>query len=451
MVLLFARDSSDELAAATAVGLIGYTALAVAHWQTAKPRWSICTLVIGAWLLYFPVRLLVLQSHRDDVGLNPVVRSASDGDLAAAWMLSLLGLAAFFVGARLVRRITLKPVRAPLSLGRSQFLILVAFGLVLQVALRVTGATSGIVENISLVTLFGIAGASFVDARSKRRRADLIAVVVVATLLGFLTGWKQHAIEPLIAWVVGALAGGLRVSWRQLVLLTVCGLAMFVTIQGARHQGLEGRRSGLLRTGYVEAFQRDASTGLHTRTKSIPAAVTNVLAGVSQRLYGADALIVSRARTPHQLPFLHGATIWQPALSVVPGVERLVPLKFNTLSNGRFFTTAYWSARPADDPSSQTITFPGDLYINFGDLGIVVGMAALGLLAGLLDARFPATTALGAGALAYLGTALASIESNVSYSVVTALIRLGVVALILGLLGIGERRTAAQSEVACLR
>jgi hypothetical protein len=80
-----------------------------------------------------------------------------------------------------------------------------------------------------------------------------------------------------------------------------------------------------------------------------------------------------------------------------------------------------------------------------------VGLAALGLLAGLLDARFPATTALGAGALAYLGTALASIESNVSYSVVTALIRLGVVALILGLLGIGERRTAPRSQVACLR
>jgi hypothetical protein len=450
MVLVFARDSSDELAAATAVGLIGYTVLAVAHWQTTRPRWSVCTLLVGAWLLYFPIRLLFLQSHRDDLGLNPVVRSASDSDLAVAWVLSLLGLAAFVVGARLVRRITVKAVKAPPSLGRNQFLLLTVLGLVLQLALRVTGTSSGVLGNLALVALFGIAGAAFVDAHSKRRSADLIALVVVATLLGFLTGWKQHAVEPLIAWVVGALAGGLRVSWRQLALLTVCGLAMFVTIQGARHQSLEGRRAGLLRTGYTEAFQRDASTGLHTRTKSIPGAVTNVFAGVSQRLYGADALIVSRARTPHTLPFLHGATIWQPALSVVPGIERLVPLKFNTLSNGRFFTTAYWSARPADDPSSQTITFPGDLYINFGGLGVAVGMLALGLLAGLVDARFPATAALGAGTLAYLGTALAGIESNVAYAVVTTLIRLGVVALILACLRVGEG-TAAQSEAACLR
>ena len=84
---------------------------------------------------------------------------------------------------------------------------------------------------------------------------------------------------------------------------------------------------------------------------------------------------------------------------------------------------------------------PGDLYLNFGGIGVVIGMLAIGLLVGFVDRAFASATAFGAGVLAYVGIHLFSVESNVAYVLVTSAIRLGVVFLLLLLVDAPRKRS----------
>jgi hypothetical protein len=118
------------------------------------------------------------------------------------------------------------------------------------------------------------------------------------------------------------------------------------------------------------------------------------------------------------------------------------------LSLGRYFATRFWSVNPNSDGSAQAITMPGDLYLNFGGVGVALGMLAIGLLVGFVDRQFASATAFGAGVLAYVGIHLFSVESNVAYVLVTAGIRVGVVFVLLFLVEAPHRASRAVERVA---
>jgi hypothetical protein len=159
------------------------------------------------------------------------------------------------------------------------------------------------------------------------------------------------------------------------------------------------------------------------------------------RTAGADALMVVRARTPAVIPYQRGTTLWEPAASAVPGATAALGIELTDLSLGRYFATRFWSVNPNEDRSAQAITMPGDLYLNFGGVGVAFGMLAVGLLIGFVDRKFASGTAFGAGVLAYVGMHLFSVESNVAYVLVTSAIRLGVVFLLLFLVDAPRRRS----------
>ena len=169
--------------------------------------------------------------------------------------------------------------------------------------------------------------------------------------------------------------------------------------------------------------------------------MSNLLGGVVDRTAGADALMVLRAKTPSVIPFQRGKTIWEPAASAVPGADSALGIELTQLSLGRYFATRFWSLNPNEDRSAQAITMPGDLYLNFGGIGVALGMLAFGLLVGFVDRAFTSTTAFGAGVLAYVGIHLFSVESNVAYVLVTSAIRLGVVFVLLLLVDLPHRRS----------
>ena len=73
----------------------------------------------------------------------------------------------------------------------------------------------------------------------------------------------------------------------------------------------------------------------------------------------------------------------------------------------------------------------GDLYLNFGNVGVVLGMLAWGLAIGRLDKLVGPTSATRVGALVYLGHVLIGVERNVAYLFVNGAIRVMVLLLVL--------------------
>lgn len=443
ITLIGFSGATSLLAATTVASLAAYGLLLSALFFTA-PRFLCLANLFGVfWAIWFPVRLLVIQADRHGIALHRVVRAASDDELAVVWLLSLLGFAAFTFGVLLVRRrVGSLTARSVPSLRRSTYLLIAVVGLVASWAQVLAHLQSGILLEAGNVFLLGIAGAAFLDARNRRWSWAIPMLVGAGALLGSVTWFKTTAMTPVLAWAIGSVLGGLRLSRLRILLAVMIALGAYAGVQGERltrgSDPLEGARAAL--------FDYDLTTGNPAHQPNAGAAFTNLLAGVVNRTAGADALLVVRAKTPEFIPFQGGRTLWQPAASVVPGMRTLLDPDMNKLSLGRYFSTQFWSVDPTQDPSAQLITMPGDLYLNFGVFGVALGMLVIGLLVGLVERRFPSGTAFGAGVLAYAAPALVVTDLNVAYALVTTGIRLGVVVAVLLLLGLDapRRRLFAQ-------
>src|SRR5680860_34800 len=89
---------------ATVVGVVAHIALVLAAKRVAGRVLSVLFLATVLWLLYFPVRLLVIQGDRQNFTLHPVVNQASDGDLMWVWGVSFIGLGGMVLGGWLAQR-----------------------------------------------------------------------------------------------------------------------------------------------------------------------------------------------------------------------------------------------------------------------------------------------------------------------------------------------------------
>ena len=444
VTLIGFSGATSLLASTTAASLAVYVLLLSALFFTS-PRFLCMANLFGVfWAFWFPVRLLVIQADRHAIGLHHVVRAASDDQLAVVWLLSLLGFAAFTFGVVVVRRRRLGNPTAKFvpNLRRSTFLLIAVIGLVTSWAEVLAHLDSGILLEAGNVFLLGIAGAAFIDARDRRWSWAIPMLVGAGALLGSVTWFKTTAMTPVLAWVIGSILGGLRISGLRFLLAVTIALGAFAGVQGERltrgSDPFEGARAAL--------FDYDLRTGDPFHQPNAGAAFTNLLAGVLNRTAGADAMLVVLAKTPSVIPFQGGRTLWQPAASVVPGARRFLDNDLNKLSLGRYFSTQFWSINPTQDPSAQLITMPGDLYLNFGVLGVALGMLVIGLLVGLVERRFPSGTALGAGVLAYVAPALVVTDLNVAFALVTTAIRLGVVFAVLMLLGLDAPRRSPVAQ-----
>lgn len=444
LISMALSGTTGQLGAAAIFSLAAYALLLGALFLTSQRFLCIASVLGVSWAVWFPLRLFVIQLDREGIALHPAVRTASDGDLAVVWLLGVLGFASFAIGVLAIRRRRGRGVAEPFipSLSRRAYLLITVIGLVVSWAQVLAHVSSGILGEAAAIFLFGIAGVAFVDARDRRWSWAVPVLVGVAVMLGTATWFKETAIAPVIAWAFGSVLGGLRVSRLRAVLAVMIALGAFAAVQGQRLTGgsnpVEGARIAL--------FDYDLKTGLPDHQPNTGAAASNLIGGVLNRVAGSDALLVVRAKTPAVIPFQRGKTLWQPAASVVPAVGSVLGLDLNQLSLGGYFATNFWSVNPAEDRSAQAITMPGDFYLNFGILGLALGMFTVGLLVGIAERRFPSGTAFGAGALAYAGLRLATVESNVAYAVVTAGIRFGVVFLVILLVSVGaqRRRSVAQ-------
>ena len=381
------------------------------------------------WFLLFPLRLMILWYGRGSLYLLPPVRFAGGSQFEWMWLVTTCGFTAFVTGAMLVRRVGHQRRIESMRLPRSTYILLALGSLVVSgVELALHLHLGGFVAAVGSLSIFGVGAASFYDAecRPRVRPSASMALAATAALLGYASGFKALALYPVAAWCVGYVAQRRRLySPAVIVGFLALGLS-FTLIQGQRNAAHRGER-GAITTLLTSDLHHFSLAHGEAHTYRGLAIVNNIGGGVVARLGGADSVFVIRSAVPSRIAFLHGETLWQPAVSAVPVLKTIVPLRFRELSLGRYINVTFITQSPSTDPSSQATTFPGDLYMNFGSSGIIVGLLLLGLLYSWYDNRFPVHGPITAGLFCYVGFPLLTLESNLAFALVSSAVNLLVV------------------------
>lgn len=408
--------------------------LCVTLWFITRTLLSICTIVIASWLVYFTLRMVGIGLFTDPIYDHIAVSQASDELRSEIWIGTTVVLLAFVLGMTLVRSWTAQRFASesgPLMPGILRVIALV--GLAGYSLSSVLGLQSGILANAFQLYLFSVAALSYGMARDRRINPIDGIIVLLAVAIGPLSNFKEPAVIAILAVLVGYLASGAKVRPSLVVVSAIAALVAFSTVQAQRiiseETGTEASIVDVPSNVVASLTQYDLAHGVAQEQNGLEV-LANPFFGVLKRVQGADALFALRAKIPDQVDYESGKSILQPVLATIPAVDSLFDLEYNQLSLGRYYNYNFWSYRPDEDTSSQGITVPGDLFLNWGWPGAVIGLGLMGGLLGWLDRRFPARSALGAGLFAYAFLPLLALERGVAYQLVTLGIRL-VIGLIL--------------------
>lgn len=295
--------------------------------------------------------------------------------LIVAGALVAFGVAARAAGGRAVRRDgPLAEIREPpVHLIVALFALGVA-GLGAGILLRAvgvasdTGAGGAVTPYAQVFQQLGVLGAlavlvlALVLMRNPdpRLRRLLIALAAVQMVAGFMSGFKQQALLPVIYVVLAYVLSRGRVPWR--VVGAGAAIFLFVLVPA---------------TILYRAALTPPDDGRDPASPRALATQTWEYFGVRFRLVDHVALI--RDRTPGVYPYGNGSRYVQlPALVLVP--RALWPEK-PILDDGLEFSHSYWEV-PPHIRTSTPLTQVGDLLRNFGVAGVAGGMLLWGAVVG---------------------------------------------------------------------
>jgi hypothetical protein len=395
---------------------------------------SIASMFAALWIIYFPLRLLVITFGEPSPFYFPSVRAASPEQLISVWEVTTAAFLLFLIGQLFAyKSVHIKGSVDNLHLTHRQLFVVGVGAVGVTATLTFLHLSSGILGNVGQLVLLAIAGASYLEGKAERRSYASLLLVVVAFAFGYLNGFKELMLLPVAAWVIGRAGAGDRFRLRYVVVVAVATAIAFAIIQGER----DAARTGQLVPSPISALQLgltsyDLAYGTPSDYHGLGIAA-NAATGVLYRLKGADFYITIADKVPSLVPYQDGRSLWQPALSVLPGAKQFLDLEpqYKQLSLGRYIDQVLISENPTQDLSSQSTTVPGDLYLNFGVPGVMVGMLILGVLYGIFDRRFVIKGPLSAGILAFAGLPLIQLDANVAYILVTCGLRLGICVVLL--------------------
>jgi hypothetical protein len=355
--------------------------------------------VVGiAYLALFPVRAVVVLAGFDPAA-NAHVLDASPVVKQKALIFITLGLLAgafaylspisAWLGKRInipavpvVENPSLLPSSAVFAIGIAAEAIVLANNAFPGRLAVAAGRLSGVFSGTTVFVLVGLCliTRSAVISRRPRSIVVLLCAVLITVLVGLFGQFKEIAIlalvSPVLMWHLSK-RRGVRARWFVLPAVLVVFL-IFPLVTIARWSSLAVGSTNPLRVAPAfldQAVHHDWVTkqerALHPYDPLMqPLAVT------SHRLYGYESLALAIRYTPSEIPYLEGATLQNLAAGLVPRV--LWPEK-PEIGTGYWFSVNYWGTPPGVPVVPQTITHPGELYIDFGITGIIVGLAILGL------------------------------------------------------------------------
>jgi hypothetical protein len=351
-----------------------------------------------AYLTLFPVRAIVVLS-----GLAPPVNARVDEAgsvvLQKTLIFSTLGLLAAGlgyiapIGRILARRVGIPSValaeRPPLGVA----LGLLAVGAIAEIVQLVDyyspttvplpARSGGLVSATTALLLVGLSLLAMRAVVAASRTAGWIlgAAIVAVAAIGLAGAFKEIAIlailTPLLIWHF-ARAGAVRGVWWFVLAGVVVVFVVFPLVQ--TYRGASARLGTSDPTEVLPAVPTQYShvsivTGAR-RTLEPQDVLLEPVVAVSQRLYGFDAMTLVVRYTGHEVPYQHGWTLKNLAAGLVPRV--LWPGK-PRIGIGYWFARSYWGTPANIQEVPQTVTHPGELYIDFGIAGVVIGLCVLGL------------------------------------------------------------------------
>jgi hypothetical protein len=207
----------------------------------------------------------------------------------------------------------------------------------------------------------------------------IVAIVVIQIVLGFVVNIKSLAMTAGILVIVTQvfIDGRLPKAW-------LAGAAVFIIIgfpifQASRYE-IHGNRQ-VARTTIIQNLGHilELAIAAEDRAYGGRERAQTLLERTSVR--GSLQLIVEK--TGSDVPFQHGATM-TPLLAVF--IPRIVWSEKYTVSTGLLVNKEF---RISDSPDVYiSPSIPGELYWNFGWLGVIVGMGVIGGAVGFVGSRF---------------------------------------------------------------
>jgi len=226
------------------------------------------------------------------------------------------------------------------------------------------------------LVVFALARVGFSSRHTRTIAVALVIALLEATRAALFDYLRFHIVLPIFAFTLAAIIGtrSLRIlrtwSFAPIYLVATIFIAYFAILGQARGS----RSTGMERIADVASNKRELE-----------------LSGTS------DAGLMVRLTTLNQLSqigrlvqergYLHGQTLQYLAFAFVP--RMLWPEK-PVIAKGQWF--AFQIGQAFEDPeggytNSVNMTVPGELYLNFGWVGVVIGCFAFGSLLAVLWSR----------------------------------------------------------------
>lgn len=201
-------------------------------------------------------------------------------------------------------------------------------------------------------------------------RNKLLFIVVVLYLLIFLQAGDRGPIMQLVILILGGYSIFVKkISFRFLLVVIAFGAVLFTLIRYGRTRDASQRELNIVSQG-IENFTNN----------DVPFNPTNELATSVRILYRALDVV------PTSHPFLFGETFVADLVGIIPfGASTYISLyRIPTMytSSSNFFTYLGQGPFPNYGEGSEII---GDIYINFGVLGVFILMFGFGYLVSFLS------------------------------------------------------------------
>jgi hypothetical protein len=192
-----------------------------------------------------------------------------------------------------------------------------------------------------------------------------------ALLYAFLRG---DVVLPTIAFAMGALAGARSLKLlSSKIFLPVYALAVIFVLYFGAFGAMRGKMgAGLSRLQDIQEYQEQAQADPNLRDQTVLSRLTTI-----NQLSQVGRLVDEGG-------FLHGQTMEYLGYAFIP--RFLWPDK-PTIAKGAWFALRIGLARILPDgriSNSINMTIPGELYLNFGWMGVCCGMVIVGLAISLL-------------------------------------------------------------------
>lgn len=298
-----------------------------------------------------------------------------------------LGIAAFGGGARLAGpdrpssrpAVGATPRLGVLATAYAVALVAIGAGFVLGTygyvadvgAGQSAGAWTSFVAATGSVTILAVALA-WLTSRERRFGVLLVALLLVQVPIGFVAGVKG---ESLIAPVLVGLAYVLyrrRIPWKAAA--TGVAVTFFVLVPANEAYRISLRSPGGASAGTIAHLLTDP--GLYRPDRS----VDNAVAYGFTRFRHIDHVALVVRYTPEEFAFGDGSHYYLLPLFVF--VPRAVWSDKPVLDVAAQFSRTYWQIPPSIR-TSQPVTQVGDLFRNFGLLGVAAGLFVWGILLSL--------------------------------------------------------------------